>query len=172
MNNKEKNTYVKKQITTALLKMLETQSLATVSIRDIANEAGVGRASFYRNYESKEDVLRQHTVYLTRLWGKEFESNPDSSVFNVFGSLFEHYRKNKEFYMLLYRENLSYLILDTIREICGPKAEMTNQEAYGKAFFAYGLYGWIDEWIARGMQESAEELNAMLNQNNGNQNKE
>ena len=69
MNNAEKNSHVKKQITHTLLDMIKKQSLTQISVRDLCNEAGVGRASFYRNYESKEDVL---TAYIIKQW-REYE---------------------------------------------------------------------------------------------------
>ncbi|PPQ49283.1 TetR/AcrR family transcriptional regulator [Paenibacillus peoriae] len=160
---KEHNNFVKEQITTTLLKLLETNSLSELNISDITKAALVSRMSFYRNFSSKEDILKQHSVFLTKQWGEEFENTPGYGIHNVFGSLFEHFANNQDFYKLLYRENLSTLILDTILEISGPKPDMSNKEAYEKAFFAYGLYGWIDEWIARGMQESPEEINQLLN---------
>ena len=64
--------------------------------------------------------------------------------------------------MILYDNNLTDMILDTIKDVSGPKAEMDNKEAYGKAFIAYGIYGWLMEWMSRGMKESEEEINAML----------
>ncbi|MGN0515062.1 MAG: TetR/AcrR family transcriptional regulator [Lachnospiraceae bacterium] len=163
MNNSEKNSYVRTHITEALLKMMEKQDFASITVCELTNEAGVGRASFYRNYTDKEDVLRQESVRLTKMWGEEYESNPNSTPFNVFESLFNFYRENSSFYQKLYKAGLSSLLLDTIVKIAGPNAEMDNQEAYGKAFLAYGIYGWVNEWISRGMAETGSELNAMLN---------
>ena len=40
--------------------------------------------------------------------------------------------------------------------------EMQNLEAYMKSFWAYGIYGWMLEWIKRGMQESGKELSALF----------
>lgn len=34
----------------------------------------------------------------------------------------------------------------------GPKDEYTNFCAYTTAFIANGIYGWIEEWLLRGMQ--------------------
>lgn len=39
---------------------------------------------------------------------------------------------------------------------------LSNPEAYAIAFVSYGIYGWIEEWLARGMQESAEEIYMLL----------
>ncbi len=57
---------------------------------------------------------------------------------------------------------MSYLILDTMKEKAGLAAELSNQEAYGKVLFMYGLYEWGLEWIRRGTEESKDEINQML----------
>ncbi len=50
--------------------------------------------------------------------------------------------------------------------ISGPKPEYPNHIAYTAAYFSYGLYGWIEEWFARGMQELAEEMTILLKNRN------
>lgn len=42
---------------TALLGLLETKTLEQISIREISTAAGVGHATFYRHYPSKEALL-------------------------------------------------------------------------------------------------------------------
>ena len=46
--------------------------------------------------------------------------------------------------------------------ISGPKPEYPNLGAYKAAFITCGFYGCIEEWIAWGMQESAEDMAARL----------
>lgn len=165
MNNVEKNTYVREHITDSLLNYLQNGKIDDISISELCDRAGVGRASFYRNYNSKEDVIRQYSNKLILEWGKQFEDDPNSSFFNVFGSLFHHYKEYSNFYTTLIRQNMSYLILDTIKFKINLSKDDTNIDAYGKAFFAYGLYGWICEWIDRGMQETPDEINELFKQN-------
>ncbi len=167
MNNKDKNSFVKTQITETLIRLMKDTDIDQIDIRSLCNEAGVGRASFYRNYSSKEDVILHYASSLIQQWGKDFEADPASSPLNVFGSLFDHFRKNKKFYTLLYKQDLSAIILETIKEKIGLLPSLSNKEAYEKAFFAYGLYGWICEWIARGMKESAADINQMLLNSDG-----
>ena len=69
-----------------------------------------------------------------------------------------HLEKHKDFYSLLSKRHLIYLIKDVILDICGPKADHSPIEAYTTAFVAYSLYGWIEVWFQRGMQDSAEEI--------------
>lgn len=44
----------------ALLKLLEEKSFSAISVSDITTEANVSRMSFYRNYNSIEDILIEH----------------------------------------------------------------------------------------------------------------
>ena len=54
---KEANIRVKTNITHALFALMEKKSLADIHISELVSRAGVARASFYRNYSTKEDVL-------------------------------------------------------------------------------------------------------------------
>ena len=42
------------------------------------------------------------------------------------------------------------------------RPDLPKGEAYAKAFAAYSLYGWIEVWFQRGMQESAEEMKQLF----------
>ena len=53
---------------------------------------------------------------------------------------------------------MSTIMMDTIISTIQITPEMPNLEAYMKSFWAYGIYGWMLEWIKRGMQESRSEL--------------
>ena len=57
-----------------------------------------------------------------------------------------------------------YLSSQTDKDACGPKLEQSNIDAYKSAFFAHGLYGWIEEWFKRGMQETPSQMAALLEQ--------
>lgn len=162
MNNEKNNSYVKNQITQALIKLMKNNTFDEIKITSIVKEAQVGRASFYRNFSNKEDVLKQYLIHLIQEWGTEFEKSNDPNL--LVESLFGHYSKYSEFYKLLYTSNLFHLVLDNIKAVCGPKPEQDSLQAYTSAWFAYGLFGWINEWIARGMKESPKEM-AQLDKN-------
>ena len=73
-----------------------------------------------------------------------------------------HFEKHRTFYELLNKRNLIYLLKDVIIDLCGPKPEQVKEEAYARAYVAYALYGWIEVWFQRGMQESSEEISSMF----------
>ena len=158
MNNEQKNTYVKRQITAALLDLLKEKKLSDISVSELTDRAGVGRVSFYRNYQTKEDILREESDRLIQEWGKLYEANPESAPETLFPSLFDFYREHRHFYTTLYEAGMSTIMMDTIISTIQITPEMPNLEAYMKSFWAYGIYGWMLEWIKRGMQESGSEL--------------
>ncbi|MBQ9647621.1 MAG: TetR/AcrR family transcriptional regulator [Oscillospiraceae bacterium] len=50
----------KKWIEDALLSLMEDRHFQAVSVKDIADKAGVSRLTFYRNFETKENVLLRY----------------------------------------------------------------------------------------------------------------
>ncbi|MCD8007248.1 MAG: TetR/AcrR family transcriptional regulator [Oscillospiraceae bacterium] len=162
MNNTDRNTYVKVQILNATVSLLAERDFEEISVSEITERAQVSRNSFYRNYESKEDILLQHVRRLLGDWRKDNDAAVSGSNAEMFGSLFQHLSDNREFYMLLRKRNLFHLFLDVLLEQSGPKPEMDNTWAYITAFIVHGTYGWIEEWVNRGMQDSGEEITGFL----------
>ena len=169
MNNEQKNTYVKEQITKALLLLLETKNIDDISISELTSAAEIGRVSFYRNYKNKEDILRQEADRLLAQWGSIFQAMPSNEEYNIFFlSLFDFFQNNKSFFTTLYQSGLSHIIMDTIVATADILPQTPNLDAYLKSFWAYGVYGWIIEWIKRGMQESSQELLQLFKNAQGN----
>jgi len=162
VNNEEKNTYVKTQITKAMLTLLEQYEFDEISISQITSFAQVSRNSFYRNYENKEDILLQYVRKLFTDWRTQCEKRAPSSTADLYGDLFQHLIDHRDFYLLLKKRNQFHLFLTVLLEQTGPKPEHENMWAYTLAFIAYGTYGWIEEWVARGMQESGAVMAALL----------
>ena len=162
MNNQEKNTYVRQHILSALLELMNTQDFAVISIQALVDAAGVGRASFYRNYKSKEDVLRQEAERLMQAWGKEFEVEEHTSPNELLISLLDFYKEHREFYLAIHAAGMSDIVLNTILKATIITPDLPNAIAYLKSSIAYMIYGWVIEWMNRGMQESGTELARMI----------
>lgn len=156
MSNEGRNLYVVEHITDAVLKLMQSEALSEISISQICEEAGVGRASFYRNFESKEDVVKKHLVKLIQEWGKEFEDRGDPAYFSE--SLLRHFYKYKNFYLMLYQQGLSEMIYENIRWAAKLDEAQNNMERYAKSMIAGMIFGWADEWMRQGMPETPEEI--------------
>ena len=162
MNNQEKNTYVRSRILAALLKMMQEQPFDDISISALVSTAQVGRASFYRNFTDKEDVLRQENDRLTAQWKQSYDAVEHTAPNELLISLLDFYKEHSDFCLALYQAGLSDIVLQTLLEQSEITPEMPNALAYLKSSIAYMLYGWIVEWMKRGMQESGTELARMI----------
>lgn len=158
MSNEGRNAYVVQHLTSSLLELLEDKPMADISISELCSAAGVGRASFYRNYEDKESILRD---YIEHIFHRDLASGSEQSdgpLKETIYKIFSHFEKYHTFYSLLNERGLICLLKDALIKLCGPRPEHSALEAYTKAFVAYSLYGWAEVWFQRGMQESAEEM--------------
>ena len=162
MNNRQKNSYVRRQILQALLAMMEEQDFPAISVSALTARAGVGRASFYRNFTGKEDVLRQEAARLTQCWQREWEQREAAAPNEFLISLLDFYKQHAAFYRQLYRAGLSGIVLDTILQSAAITRDLPNAAAYLRSAMAYMVYGWVIEWMRRGMQESGSELAKMI----------
>lgn len=162
MSNEGRNTYVVEHLTKALLDLLRDKTLEEISVRELCERAGVGRASFYRNFSRREDILTAYVADIFREWTDAHQRGEERSVSEQVRTLFAHFEAHRDFYELLSRRGLVYLLKDVILRSFALDPEAPMAEAYIKAYAAYSLYGWVETWFRRGMRESAEELAALF----------
>ena len=56
-SNQESNAITRESLEISLLQLLDKKDLKKITISELVERAGVSRAAFYRNYESKEDRI-------------------------------------------------------------------------------------------------------------------
>ena len=159
MNNEEKNSYVRKQITGTLLKLLETQKLSDISVSVLCNEAGVGRASFYRNYETKNDII---TAYIVNQWRSYEASNKlkEHKIDDIYRvkRYFEFCYSLKDLNTLLIDQDQTNIILRAYETVVPDLDQGGNAESFSQAFLAYGLFGMFLKWAKNGYMQSLDEM--------------
>lgn len=163
-SNESRNAYVVEHLTSSMLALLEEKPIAEISISELCDMAGVGRTSFYRNYQAKEDIIKAYIAHLFQDWVNKCKKSPNRSVRETVQVVFSHFEANREFYSLLNERGLVYLLKDIILDLCGFNPEQEMVAAYSSAYVGFFLYGWIEVWFRRGMRDTAEELIAYLPQ--------
>ncbi len=159
MNNAEKNSYVKEHITNSLLEMIHHQPLAQISVRDLCKEAGVGRASFYRNYETKEDVL---TAYMVKQW-REYEKTHKLKEFRIDDMIrvqhyFDYCYSLRSLNDILISQNQAGIILRAYEIIITNLDQAEPTETFALSYMAYGLFGVFVKWAKDGYKQTPEEM--------------
>lgn len=168
-NQRDNNDYFKEYISTALIILLESKKFQDITITDIANKAGVSRMTYYRNYNTKEEILLK---FLDTLFQEYITTLGHYEMIDVkqFAQLyFACFRKNKRFIEYLVRDDLSYLLLGRyekyLSQIFLKVSEMIGTPSkYEIAYIAGGLYKILIQWIHDGVVESDEEMAEIFNE--------
>ena len=109
----KQNGTVADYITQAFLLLLQKRSFHEIKINELCEKAGVTRMSFYRNFESKEDVLRKWLRVITDEWlatsGISFKHNDSQKYFVL---LFRHMGEYRDLCGRLYEDGMLHLVKD------------------------------------------------------------
>ena len=150
--------YVDKYITDALFNLMKKKEYNNISITEICEKAGTGRMSFYRNFDSKEDIIKIWITNTTDNFLKESDiSYKKDSTKDYFIKLFTHLEKYKTEAFLIYKANLFNLLKNEFdnKLINLHQKEYENYKSY---FIAGGIFNVYYFWLINGSKESPEEL--------------
>ena len=76
------NQRVKNQITEGLFSLLRKKSFSEITVTDIVREAKVARASYYRNFQNKEEIIEAAMDILRDELMKDIQYDDDEHIFN------------------------------------------------------------------------------------------
>lgn len=150
---------VKDYYTEALFELLKKKPLAEITVSDLVKKSGASRASFYRNYLTKEQIIDE---YLDAVFGDIYQNHPLSpagmreEVCAVFRDLLAH----KERLRVLKTAGLldridRFLYRNTLAEI---QRLGVLHNKYQPHFFAGATTALIKAWIEYDFAESPEEM--------------
>ena len=130
-----------------------------ITVTRICQEAGVGRKTFYRNFQEKEDVVMLMIDHLREEYEAELE---DISLEEAPGYHFRFLAERMEFMLLLYRSGCVPLLTERFAELLPrvmPRWSADEREnAYRTAAVVAGTEAVIRLWAERGFRETPEEL--------------
>lgn len=110
--------YTRHYIVTALFKLMHEYEYEKIKVTDIVAKAGVGRATFYRYFKSKEDVIIYYFERHTREFVFEQRIIPrgkEDHIKIAFDTL-TMFKQNKEPFKLLQKAHLTDLYLDYLNK--------------------------------------------------------
>lgn len=160
MPRRNKSTdFLKECIADAMLQLMEEKPLKKITVKEITDTAGVGRATFFRHFDSKGDVL---TFKLVTLWNRWAESRNlvDKSRFSLRTAeeMFAFNLNIKPIIAKIYEEEMQNTIHDAFYQIMEPSFGTDTVNSYANRFYSYGIFGLLDEWIKKGFRETPQEM--------------
>ncbi|MGN0319358.1 MAG: TetR/AcrR family transcriptional regulator [Lachnospira sp.] len=143
----QSNILVKECIVEALLQLLYSKPLSSITISELCDKAGVSRMSFYRNYESKEEIFVKRLEEIFDEYKKESDDTASGIFYDE--AHMQHYLE----YLYKYKDFLKGLVYCGFGNIF---LEMTNDyicnkwngvaDRYTLSAFAGALYNTFNRW--------------------------
>lgn len=165
--SKTTNNRVKKQIIDAFFTLLRKKTFSEITITDIVTEAKVSRASYYRNYNSKEAIIENALDNLRDEILKDVDYSDDAHIFKKENVLFRLSRaftlcfSMKSDLLTLYNNGFGNLIQQVFNryviEFAG-NMPASSIERYKLYFLSGATVNILYEWIVEGAKESPEEI--------------
>lgn len=159
---KEANLRVKKSITQTLLHLLGNKSISEISVSEIIREAGVARASFYRNYATKESVITTLIADVLESYRENIKSEGDDFyTYENVHLTFAYFAQYKNQFVDLHRFGYGSTILEMLNQFHAEVAgTMSNKsiERYKLYIYMGALYNTALVWLQNGQKESVDEI--------------
>ncbi len=154
--------YTRHYIVQALFKLMSEYEFEKISVSDIALKAGVGRATFYRYFKRKEDVIEFYFTHNTKefMFEQHYYPRCREDYIKIVRDVFEKFKKNKECFKLIKRAHLEYLYLDFLNRNFTEtfKREYEETGRYAPYLYAGMVFNVSMLWLESDCKDSVENL--------------
>ena len=151
--------FLKECLSDSLIKLMKTKRVDQITVSEIAKMASVGRTTYFRNFKTKNQLISFKLIKLWERWAEqnELEIRDDFSLTNTSAFFLFNY-SIRELLTLIYQRERQSAVYDAFQTVLYPKHDADPAACYKGKFYAYALFGLLDEWIQRGFHESPEEM--------------
>ena len=156
-----------KEITDALLALMRKHPYAEITVKQIILESRLARKTFYRNFESKDDVL----LSLIRRIFREYFDIVNEARSDVLTTIFDFADRHREELLLLDKNSMLHVPLQVINETApvlhntlfkeqNPFVKLFDglDDGYLMALNIGAVWNVIALWIHRGMTDKPEDV--------------
>jgi len=164
------STYLKECLRDGYFSLLAQKPADSISVSEIVKLAGVSRMSFYRYYQSKEELVQQ---YLTDSFIDFMETVKKDQVKDSEGAaiiFFSYFRSNKIRIKILIEQGLFYLFFDLFSNFLqdsnlaidsNPDISDDNLKYYYE-YASAGILNLAKIWVLGEMKETNQEMAQVL----------
>jgi AcrR family transcriptional regulator len=151
---------MKEYIAESLLILMGTKSFEEIKINEITTKAGVNRSTYYRNFQSKNDIV---IFYFNKIMYELLEvlDGGDVSLENYLFKIFSHFYNYKRELLLIYKHGVSNLILESLHKMFSNDTRsisLTFEERCRKYYHTGGIYNTLLLWFAEDMSTTPKRM--------------
>lgn len=154
----ESTEFLKECIADALIQLMGKYPIDKIKVQEITDLAGVGRMTYFRYFNSKQEVL---AFKASQLWLAHIEETPYPNEEPMYAQalyFFSFCYELRSMLSLFYRQGQISVFLDIFLKYSQPMEDEFYKNHYLRLYAAYGMLGVIMGWIQNDFKETPEEL--------------
>lgn len=157
--------FTKQAIKSSFMKLLNQQPLSKISVRDIVEDCGINRNSFYYHFQDIPSLIEE---IIKEDADRIIEQYPTvNSLRECINIMFRYALENKKAVLHIYNpanrdiyeksmmKLCEYVVTKYLETVFGKDPESEKARASAIIFFKCELFGLSFEWIEKGMKEDA-----------------
>jgi len=164
--------YLKTCLRESYFSLLQEKNAENISISEIVKLAGLSRMSFYRYYQTKDDIVRQYIDDSFDEFMDELRNKPVGDLQASATLLFSYFRSNKDRIKILIEQGLFHLFFESFSQflqesnlVIDSKPNISDEGLqYYYQYTSGGILNLIKGWVSGGMKESDEKMALVLKQ--------
>jgi AcrR family transcriptional regulator len=163
----------------ALLTLLKSKPLETITIAELCRLANINRGTFYLHYKNVHGVFKHYLEVIVEDFRRSYEEPYYRTNFQIQNieadmvKIFHHVKKYQDFYQIIFDERIPmtyyYLLFDTIRSFMKENIEDSSWKEesdikldYLLSYQTNAILGILMEWHRQEYKTSIQELNQQL----------
>lgn len=147
----------------ALFKLMEKKNIEKITVDELCETGGIGRATYFRNFKPKDEII---TAYIIMKWRgyekayrlKEHKLSDSYRVRRYFDFCYSMRTKND----LIIEQGHYGAILSAYEMIMTDSDTEQSSDTYENYYIAYGLFGILMKWAKGGYAESVQEMTKIV----------
>ena len=156
--------YNRHYIVEALFRLMNEYEYEKIAVTDIAKKAGVGRATFYRYFKSKEDVIAFYFEHNKKgfVFSQRYIPRCKEDYLQIVKDVLTLFKQNVKPLKLLRKARLEYIYLNYLNEnfVASFRKEHPQENKFTPYIYAGMLFNvsmaWLDEDCAEPIDSLAE----------------
>jgi len=152
-----KQDYMKKRIWESFYELTATIPFDKLTVEKIVAHCGISKATFYRHFRDKYDVLNYNSLGITRRY---FNVRHCSSWLDFYVLMFREIEKDVEYYQKAFRTSgqnahsrflfeYTYGIVKDCYLKTNRKQELSPWEHYAISHYCHGCVDTLEEWLLK-----------------------
>ncbi len=160
LSSKESNQLSRECMQTAMIQLLAEKELQKISVTELVKRAGVSRATFYRNYSTKDDLMSEIIDDTIRKINSFFGSvGTMDDAHQWYLEMFHTVKENEGLARNLFSIKISVAMVFSLGPLMenGEDNEDVRRHYLTRAFEG-AFINIVQDWVRNGMQQSPEEM--------------